>query len=130
MDETTGKRMPLALRNDAVQAGIDVDQALERLGGDEALFIELARLMVDDGQQLLGRIRAAVERGEAGELRQAAHRAKGALAVFGPRSAVRLASELEGYGGNGEIAAARQAFPAFESELGRVLATLSRIAAS
>ena len=122
--------MTLELRTDAAAAGIDVDQVLQRLGGDEALFIELAGLMVDDGRQLLGRIRAAVERGEAAELRQAAHKAKGALAIFGPGGAVTLASELEGYGVAGEITAARHAFPAFESELGRVLATLSQIAAA
>jgi HPt (histidine-containing phosphotransfer) domain-containing protein len=118
------------LRHDAVKAGIDFDQALERLGGDEALFVELAGLMVDDGQELLGRIRGAVERGEAAELRQAAHKAKGALAIFGQGSAVQLASDLERYGVAGEITAARHAFPAFESELGHVLTTLSRIAAA
>jgi len=122
--------MTLELTNDALNAGIDVAQALQRLGGDEALFVELAGLMVDDGQQLLGRIRLAVAQGEAAELRQAAHKAKGALAIFGNGSAVRLASDLERYGVGGEITAARDAFPAFESELGRVLATLSRIAAA
>jgi HPt (histidine-containing phosphotransfer) domain-containing protein len=122
--------MTVELTSDALKAGIDVDHALQRLGGDEALFIELAGLMVDDGQQLLGRIRLAVAQGEAVELRQAAHKAKGALAIFGNSSAVRLASDLERYGVGGEFTAARDAFPAFENELGRVLAALSRIAAA
>ncbi len=130
MSDPGTKRISLELRNDAAQAGIDVDRALERLGGDEALFIEIAGLMVDDARELLTRIREAVLRGEAAELRAAAHKARGALAIFGQGSAVQLAGDLEGFGGSGELEAARQSLPAFESELARLLATLSRIAAA
>jgi HPt (histidine-containing phosphotransfer) domain-containing protein len=120
--------MTLEIRTEAARAGIDVEQTLERLGGDEALLIELAGLMVDDAREMLGRIRGAVDRGEAPELRAAAHKAKGALAIFGSGNAVLLASQLERFGGSGEIVAARQTLPAFEDELALLLATLSRIA--
>ena len=122
--------MTLELRSEAVQAGIDWDEALERLGGDEALFVEVAGIMVADSRELLARLRTAVEQGEAKELRAAAHKAKGSLLVFGRGSACQLASELERFGSSGEIAEARRTLPAFESELGRMLATLSRIAAA
>lgn len=120
--------MTADFKQQAGAAGIDIEAALARLGGDEDLFLELSGVLIEESPQYLSGLRAAVESERAADLRAVAHKAKGALGIFGCQTATALASELEGLGMSGDIGAARSTLPRFESELRLVLATLSRVA--
>jgi len=122
--------MTAEFKHRAQQTGIDVDGALTRLGGDEALFVELTGILVEESRRMVTGLRSALDCDRAAELKAVAHKAKGALGIFGCHSATQLASELEEYGRAGDLTAARRALPLFESELARVVTTLSRVAAA
>lgn len=86
--------MTLELRSHAEQDGIDIEGALARIGGYEALLAEPSGGFVEDSREMLRAVRGALERGETAELRAAAHKSKGAIGIFGSTSALRLASDL------------------------------------
>src|SRR5712691_3924473 len=95
--------MTAEFKQQADAAGIDLEEALQRLGGDEALFAELSGVLIEDSAQLLSGLRAAIEAERAMDLKAVAHKAKGALGIFGCRNATALAGELEGLGMRGDI---------------------------
>lgn len=74
---------------------LDRNLALERMGGDEQLLREIARLFLDDYPNLLREIRAAVEAGDAVGLERSAHSLKGSVANFAASSACDAAWTLE-----------------------------------
>ena len=69
--------------------------ALERLGGDEELLREVARLFLDEYPALLVEIREAVAARDANALQRAAHTLKGSVSNFGADAAYNAAFVLE-----------------------------------
>ncbi len=69
--------------------------ALERLGGDEELLREVARLFLDEYPALLVEIREAVAARDADGLQRAAHSLKGSVSNFGADAAYNAAFVLE-----------------------------------
>jgi PAS domain S-box-containing protein len=59
---------------------LDATGLVSRLGGDEALAREALGMFLEEGPRTLGRIDAAARRGDARELREAAHYLKGMAA--------------------------------------------------
>ena len=69
--------------------------ALERLGGDEELLRDVARLFLEEYPVLLLEIRQAVAAQDAEALQRAAHSLKGSVSNFGADAAYNAASMLE-----------------------------------
>jgi len=69
--------------------------ALERLGGDEELLREVARLFLDEYPALMVEIREAVVARDANALERAAHTLKGSVSNFGADAAYNAAFVLE-----------------------------------
>lgn len=69
--------------------------ALERLGGDEELLREVARLFLEEYPGLLLEIREAVAARDADALQRAAHSLKGSVSNFGADAAYNAAFVLE-----------------------------------
>jgi len=103
----------------------DRTTALERLGGDEELFAEVAELFRSDGPKLLGEIREAIAAGDAATLKRAAHGLKGAAGYVGGTFAVSAARRLELIGTEGELTLAAEAYRALETEIDRLVADLA-----
>ena len=103
----------------------DRSAALERLGGDEELFAEVAELFRSDGPKLLGEIRGAIAAGDAATLKRAAHGLKGAAGYVGGTSVASAARRLEWIGTEGELTLAAKAFRALETEVDRLVADLA-----
>ena len=78
--------------------------ALERLGGDEELLREVARLFLDEYPALLLEIRDAVTVRDADALQRAAHSLKGSVSNFGADAAYHAAFVLEMMGRNQDLA--------------------------
>ncbi len=74
---------------------------LERVDGDEALLRELVDLFLQTYPDLLRRLRADCENGDADDLARQAHTLKGMLGNFGTGPAFTLALELEQAGRGG-----------------------------
>ncbi|WP_439631769.1 response regulator [Gemmata sp.] len=98
--------------------------ALALLGGDEALFADLAALFRAEGPRLLGELRGALLAGDAAGVRRNAHSLKGSSGYLGGAGVGTAAFRLEVLGEAGNLAAAPDAFRALEMELDRLLVAL------
>jgi CheY-like chemotaxis protein len=85
---------------------------------------ERLRTLVDvfllESVQLVADIRAAIAAQDAAKLRRAAHSLKGAVAIFGARSATTAARLLESLGESGELTDAPPALERLERQLERL----------
>ena len=69
--------------------------ALERLGGDESIFAEVANLFVAESGNYCQALEDALTSGDVGVLRREAHTVKSMLATFSFESGRGLAEQLE-----------------------------------
>lgn len=107
---------------------MDVEGALERLGGDRALLAELAGLFVDEGPRLLAEAEESLARGDAPALQNAAHQLKGLFAQFCAARAREAAWELELEARRADLIAARPRLEALREQLSLVLPELRQLA--
>ena len=84
--------------------------ALERVGGDEDLLGEIARLFLDECPRLMRHIQESIDAGDTRRLEREAHSLKGSVANFGAEPAVAAALELEMIGRSGNLSDAREGF--------------------
>jgi signal transduction histidine kinase/CheY-like chemotaxis protein len=106
-------------------APLDWSGALERVGGSEDLLREIAGVFVGEGPKLMAQIRAALEKGDAVELRRAAHTLKGSAALFVAAPTVEAALRLEKLAENGDLDRAAEAVASLAAETDRLVAALS-----
>ena len=107
--------------------GFDLEAALKRVEGDEALLQEIADLFLESCPGLLAEIREAVTGGENHELARAAHTLKGMVGNFGAEGAVEVALRLETMGREGDMAGAEGAYTELEVEVEHLKKALTRL---
>ena len=107
---------------------INVQEALERLGGDRALLAELAGLFMEEGPRLLGEAAAGLGAGDAGAVQNAAHQLKGLFAQFCAAQAREAAWELELEARRADLVAARPRLEALRAQMELVLPELRLLA--
>jgi HPt (histidine-containing phosphotransfer) domain-containing protein len=71
-----------AARHSAPAAYLNVPVTLERLGGDQELFGEIAQILVQTAPEQLASISAALAANDLKRTREEAHSLKGAVAAF------------------------------------------------
>jgi CheY-like chemotaxis protein len=103
-------------------------EALDRVGGDEDLFRELAAVFLDQSPRWLSAIRKALDGQDAAQLKAAAHPLKGSLGTFAAPRAVAAALRLETMGRQGDLTGGREALADLERELARLEPELAEIA--
>jgi two-component system, sensor histidine kinase and response regulator len=86
--------------------------ALARVGGDENLLFDLAKMFSTEGPKRLASLRTALEDADASALRRAAHSMKGSVSTFAARRATEAAAKLEELAQTGELSAAPGAYEA------------------
>ena len=91
-------------------AKLDRALALERLGGDEELLQEVAKLFLDEYPGLMSDIRQAIETSNSNQLERAAHSLKGSVANFGSDAAWQAAFALEKLGREQQLAGVETAY--------------------
>jgi len=108
---------------------LDEPRLLGRVGGDRQALAKLVRLFMADSRALLSRVGEAVDKGNAPELRTAAHALKGSVANFAAPAAIAAAARLQDMGERGDLAEASLAHASLEQELTRVRKRLTAIVA-
>jgi HPt (histidine-containing phosphotransfer) domain-containing protein len=114
--------------NDARQEAtpaLDRTTAIERLGGDEDLFAELAGLFRVEGVRMIQEIRQALSAGDPTAVQRAAHGLKGAAGYLGGNRVAEAAHKLELIGASRDLAAAPEVLLQLEEEIDRLLSALS-----
>ncbi len=107
---------------------VNLQLAMERVGGDEELLQQVARLFLDDCPRAMGEIRSAIDRGDAKRLEREAHSLKGSVANFGADPVVSVALELEMMGRLGNLSDAIAKFSTLENNVRLLEPELVRLA--
>jgi HPt (histidine-containing phosphotransfer) domain-containing protein len=87
---------------------LDLDNTLQRLGGDRNLLACLANVFAEDAPQLVERLSSAVKSMRGDEIRSAAHALRGLAANFGAPSLTFTLRELEELGARDDTARAKE----------------------
>ena len=98
----------------------DLDEAVAKCFGDYDLFQEMAGFLLCEADPLLEQMRAALDRGNATELANAAHRLKGTIAYLGASPAWAAIGHTEEIGRSGDLSAAPAAIEKLAIELRRL----------
>ena len=112
---------------ETVSPAVDVQEALDRVGGDSELLHELADVFLADCPRLWHNIAEALAKGDARQLARAAHTLKGSVATFGARAAQALAQQLELQGREGNLTHAADTVARLDGELQRLKSALERM---
>jgi HPt (histidine-containing phosphotransfer) domain-containing protein len=94
---------------------------LDRVGGDEQIFIELCDAFLDDAPKRLELIRSAIVAGDARTLQREAHAFKGSAGAFDALDVVAVARQLEQLGAAGELADAHHLWTVLERRGGALI---------
>ncbi|MGH7128822.1 MAG: Hpt domain-containing protein, partial [Planctomycetaceae bacterium] len=113
---------------DVSEPVIDYEGSLARLGGDEELLREMARLFAEDAPWLMGDLRSAFAGREREWFVRIAHSLKGLAANFGGAAAERAAEDAETCGRRGSLSGAEPLVQAVEQEFARLADALASIA--
>ncbi|MFC1596868.1 PAS domain S-box protein [Planctomycetota bacterium] len=98
----------------------DWSAALRAVKGDRRLFRVIVDTVLEETPRLLGEIREAVGRSNAGALQLAAHTLKGSIRYFGQGPAYQQAYRLEEMGRDGDLEHAGDAVVALEGEIAQL----------
>jgi HPt (histidine-containing phosphotransfer) domain-containing protein len=95
--------------------------------GDREFLADLAGQLIQDCPWQMAELRSALAEGDGKKLERLAHSLKSVVGIFGARTAVTLAQELEWLGERQELERAAVVFARFEEEIGRVKDCLAQI---
>ncbi|MCU0595309.1 MAG: response regulator, partial [Desulfobacterota bacterium] len=122
--EFTGQDMGTGERKSDV---FDLSKALEIMGGDRDLLMEIVGIFVESFPATLRQIREALASGDAPLVERAAHSLKGSVASFGASRAQEAASGLEKRGKAGNLTGADQVVVELETELRTLERTMKKV---
>ncbi len=104
---------------------IDKDSALERLGGDEELFLEILEIFAEDAPKQMETLKEAIASNDTDLTERQAHSLKSASANIGAYQMKEQAFKLEQTARDKEMANAGSLCETLEQELDEVLKLLS-----
>ena len=104
----------------------DREAAMERLGGDAELFVEVAQLFVADAPKMLDELRQSIAAADAAGVRLRAHGLKGAAGYLAASATVEAAQILERDAASGDLSRATESFARIESAVERLITDLQR----
>ena len=109
---------------------MDEETALDRVGGERSLLVELASMCLADTPVAVETIRGALAGGDAKSVQRAAHKLKGSLLVLAAEGASDAANRLESIGASGVLDNASAALATLEREIARLEPVLTELAES
>lgn len=113
--------------NEGSHTAIDTKTALDKIGGDMGLLIELSELFCQERSNMLAAVRRALADGNGASARAAAHSLKGSLAVFSAKHAVALAVRLEECAESNQLVSAANILGELQTEVEQVCRELQRV---
>ena len=90
----------------SVRIDFDIEELLDRIGGDLVLFMDVVRIFLEDTPGLITVLETGVAAGNADVVEQTAHAIKGSCAMISAKRIERLADKLEKMGREGNLCGA------------------------
>jgi HPt (histidine-containing phosphotransfer) domain-containing protein len=103
---------------------LDLDGALERIGGDKHLLRELASIFIEDAPPLLSRLTASLAERDCEKAQHYAHGLKGIAANVGGVRLEHLALRIENAARDRDLVSASDGIDRLSAELTRLIETL------
>ena len=103
--------------------------ALQRLGGDRQLFLEMVQIFLEEAPSQLRLLRQAIAAGNCREAEHAAHRLKGDLGYLGAGEVAECARTLEDAAHNGNVSHAETTLATLETNLEAIFSVLRALCA-
>jgi CheY-like chemotaxis protein len=110
---------------DDASVAFDLNAAMERVEGDNELFVELIDLFFDQSPALIAQIQDAIAAGNPVALQNAAHSLKGAISNFEAHGAFEAAFKLEVIGKDEMLDEAGEALQALDAEVLKLTSALA-----
>jgi HPt (histidine-containing phosphotransfer) domain-containing protein len=108
---------------------LNLPEALNRVDGDQELFLSLAQIFLEESPSEIAAARAALERQDGAGLAAAAHKLKGSVMELCAPRLIESAKRLEELGRQGKFAKASSACGDVETRLAEVHAALRELIA-
>lgn len=110
---------------------INLEEILEtHFMGDWAIFASVAQSLVDSTPRMLSSLDEAFSRGNAKDIREAAHRIKGAISSFQLGEAFELSTKLEEAAKGGAVDECKKIHPAFVKTVNLLTVEVGKILSS
>jgi CheY-like chemotaxis protein len=90
------------------------DVALARVGGDETLLADLAKIFCEQSPRLLAAVQQAITKREVVDLKRAAHSLRSAIATFSAHEATNIAAQLEEFNSPEDFEVASELYQSLE----------------
>ena len=100
--------------------GFDIEQVVERIGGDRDLFVDIARLFVEHSTAMIEALASAAAARDLTALASSAHALKGSISSFTQGSPYEHAMQVEDTARAGDLSAALELVPELTAEVGRL----------
>jgi CheY-like chemotaxis protein len=110
------------------ESGWKLEEALARIGGDQALLADLAKIFCEKSPNLLAAVQDAIAQKNLVDLRRAAHSLKGAISTFAAQDAFDAAAKLEGFSRLEDCELSPNAYQDLESKVERTRQALESFA--
>ncbi len=102
----------------------DLDDALEKVGGDKEILEEILVVFSESYPDQLSELKKAIENGDAPIVERAAHTIKGSVGTFSSKKAFETAFRLETMGRDGNLEDAVAVYSKLEQEVEELEAAL------
>ena len=109
---------------------LDRTALYEQVGDEADLLLKVIEMFRNDSVSVVAKLDAAIGRGDASEVQQAAHRIKGALLTLGGKAAAAVAMRLEHMGREGDLAKGPVELTLLRHELTRLDPELEAVTSS
>ena len=103
---------------------MDLDAALDRLGGQQSLLSDMIQFYLEDVPDLLAQLEQGMKAGDAALVERAAHSLKGLSATFSAERAVAAAAAVEAMGRTKELTNLAPAHEALKTEIAALVEAL------
>ncbi len=113
--------------DDEITAILNVELALEQIGGDRDLLKEVYEIYLADVPRKFDELREAIDAGDLETAMRAAHSLKGASASIAAETVRAISQEIEQFSSDGDLDKAASMVPALETAMDRLKIELEKI---
>lgn len=103
---------------------VDLQRALERLGGDVGLLRQMGEMYIEDIPGLLQELKSALQRQDAEEVTRSAHSISGLSSTFEAKQCCAVARSIEDAGKRKDLETAGELIPILQGEIDQVCQAL------